>query len=208
MKILIVAATATEINSIKKWIKSAEIKANLDIDYLCSGVWNYETIFSLENYLISHPEPTFIWNIWVCWYWNPNNDTKTDSIQVASIVNIHSEKEIIVPPFIAIEPLRNCFSSENVVFDKPIFSKEIWTTENEMYFDMESRWIGFVASKYKLPYLLLKVPFDFIGKDTKWLYNNKWNFISSWKVSLSLDDLPDHDYLMKILQRIQNNDKS
>ena len=44
MKILIVAAMPDELNAIKTGIKSAWIKANLDIDYLCLWIWGYETI--------------------------------------------------------------------------------------------------------------------------------------------------------------------
>ena len=74
MKILVVAAMPNELKAIKEWIKSANLKENLDIDYLCCGIWNYETISSLENYLTKNSEPTFIWNIWICGYWNPNNE--------------------------------------------------------------------------------------------------------------------------------------
>ena len=45
MRILVVAATSNELKAIKAWIKSANIKSNLDIDYLCSGIGNYETIY-------------------------------------------------------------------------------------------------------------------------------------------------------------------
>jgi hypothetical protein len=44
---------------------------------------------------------------------------------MASIINIHTEKEIINPPFLQIAAFKTCFSGENVVVDKPEFKKDI-----------------------------------------------------------------------------------
>ena len=44
MKLLVIAATSIELNAIKKWIKSANVKSHLNIDFLCTWVWNYETV--------------------------------------------------------------------------------------------------------------------------------------------------------------------
>ena len=197
MKILVVAAMPNELKAIKEWIKSANLKENLNIDYLCCGIWNYETISSLENYLTKNPEPTFVWNIWICGYWNLNNENRSEPVQVASVINIHTEKEMIVPPFLQIAPLKTCFSSENVIYKKPEFKKEIWAIDNEMYFDMESWWIEFIASKYKFPRLILKVPFDFIGDGNRVKQKNYKEL--SEKITDILRVLPYHDYLEKIV---------
>lgn len=202
MKILVVAAMPNELKAIKEWIKSAGLKINLDIDYLCCGIWNYETISSLEHYLTQNPEPTFIWNIWICGYWNPNNEKKSEPIQVASIVNIHTEKEMITPPFIRIAPLKTCFSGENVILERPKFQKEIWAIDNEMFFDMESWWIELVVSKYKYPHLILKLPFDFIWEETKSLKNEK----PFKNMEIPLEKLPYYEYLEKILGWISDNE--
>ena len=197
MKILVVAAMPNELKAIKEWIKSANLKENLDIDYLCCGIWNYETISSLENYLTKNSEPTFIWDIWICGYWNLKNERKSEPIQVASVINIHTEKEMIIPPFLQIAPLKACFSSENVIYKKPEFQKEIWIIDNEMYFDMESWWIEFVASKYKYPRLILKIPFDMVGKN-KDVEDNNYKKLSS-KIIDILKTLPYHIFLEKII---------
>lgn len=197
MKILVVAAMPNELKAIKEWIKSANLREKLNIDYLCCGIWNYETISSLENYLTKNSEPTFIWNIWICGYWNPKGKKKSELIQVASVINIHTEKEMIVPPFLQIAPLKTCFSSENVIYKKPEFQKEIWIIDNEMYFDMESWWIEFIASKYKFPRLILKVPFDFIG-DGNSVKQKNYKELSE-KITDILRVLPYHDYLEKIV---------
>jgi hypothetical protein len=38
----------------------------------------------------------------MCGYWNPNNEKKTEPIQVSNVINIHTEKEQIIPPFLQI----------------------------------------------------------------------------------------------------------
>ena len=203
MKILVVTAMPNELKAIKEWVKSANLKENLDIDYLCCGIWNYETISSLENYLAKNPEPTFIWNIWICGYWSPKNEKKSEPIEVASVINIHTEKEMIVPPFLQIAPLKTCFSGENVILEKPELKKENWMIDDEMYFDMESWWVEFVASKWKYPRLILKVPFDFIGKNEH-VESKDYREISS-KIVEILNDLPYSDYLQRILEWIKSN---
>ena len=204
MKILVVAAMPNELKIIKEWIKSAGLKINLDIDYLCCGIWNYETISSLEHYLTKNQEPTFIWNIWICGYWNLGNKEKIEPIQVANLINIHTEKEMIIPPFIQIAPLKTCFCSENVILEKPKFQKEIWTIDDEMYFDMESRGIEFIASKYKYPRLILKVPFDLIGNN-KGVKEKIYKELSE-KIIEILKNLPYYDYLGKIVDWMNNNE--
>ena len=197
MKILIIAATPNELKLIKEWIKSANLKENLNIDFLCCGIWNYNTISSLEHYLTQNSEPTFIRNIWICWYWNQNNEIKSEPIQIANIINIHTEKELVIPPYLQIAPLKTCICSENVILEKPKFQKEIWFLDNEIYFDMESWWIEFLASKYKFPRIFLKVPFDFIGQE-KTIKEKNYKEIS-WIIEGTLKTLPYHNYLKKIL---------
>ena len=200
MKILVVAAMPFELKAIKEWIKSANLKEKLDIDYLCCGIWNYETISSLEHYLTENKEPTFIRNIGICGYWNQKNELKSEPIQVASVINIHTQKEMIIPPFLQIAPLKNCFCSENVVYKKPdLDEKEM--IDAEMYFDMESRWIEFIASKIKYPRLILKVPFDFINSNDNIKEKDYKNL--SQKMFKVLSELPYYNYLNKILNRIK-----
>ena len=181
MKILVAAAMTSELKSIKEWIKSANIKSNMNIDYLCTWIWNYETIFSLDNYLSKSEEKVFVWNIWLCWYWNNLNEKKHDVIQVSTIINIYNKKELIVPPYLQITNMKSCVSSEEIIFNKPDQLKNI--TNDELYFDMESRWIWFVCPKYKIPYMILKLPFDFIGDETISLFNN---CAYHWRINVSL----------------------
>ncbi|MBO7505697.1 hypothetical protein J6T66_06330 [bacterium] len=61
----------------------------------------------------------------MCGYWNPNNEKKSEPIQVSNVINIHTEKESIVPPFLQIAPMRTCFSGETLIDKMPNFKKEI-----------------------------------------------------------------------------------
>lgn len=204
MKILVVSAMSSELKAVKEWIKSANLKESLDIDYLCCGIWNYETISLLEHYLTLNSGQTFIFNVWICGYWNKIWEKKSDPVQVASVVNLHTKKEMIVPPFLQVAPLKTCFSGENVVFEKSNICEEIWTIDDEMYFDMESRWIEFICSKYKIPRLILKVPFDFVWKNVQ-LYN--WNNkVCIDKIFELLRKMPYCIYLQKILDWIKHQE--
>ena len=204
MKILVIAATPNELKVIKNWIKSANMKVNMDIHYLCSGVWNYETIFSLEKYLTQNPEPTFIRNIGICGYWNSINEKKIAPIQVATTINFYTGKEMVVPPFLQIAQMKKCYSSENIILEKPELKNEILTVNDEVYLDTESRWIEFIASKHKLPHVILKVPFNFIGDDSSMRKINYNNFSES--IDWTLENLPYHDFLKRILVRININE--
>ena len=194
MKILVVAAMPNELKAIKEWIKSADLKMNLDIDYLCCGIWNYETISSLEHYLTENEEPVFVWNIWICGYWNQMDEQRLEPIQIASVINVHTKKEMIVPPFLQLASMKTCFSSENVITERPDIQ------DDEMYFDMESRWIEFIASKWKYPRLILKIPFDFVWKN-KSIENKSYKELAE-KVYELLKSLSYHDYLKKIMDWI------
>ena len=198
MKILVVVAMPNEMKPIREWIKSTNLKAKLDIDFLCCGMWNYEAISSLQQYLMQHPEPMFIRNIWMCGYRNLDNEKKSEPIQVSNVINIHTEKESIIPPFLQIVPMRTCFSGETLTYKKPQFKKEIWTINGEMYFDMECRWIEFVVTKFKFPRLYLKIPFDFVWIETEWCIKER----AITDIPILLESLPYYDYLSKILNWI------
>ena len=204
MKILVVAAMQSELKAIKEWIKLANLKENLNIDYLCCCIWIYETIFSWENYFTKFVETTFVLNIWICWYWNNNGLIKNEPIQVWNIINLHTEKEYIIPPFLQIAPMKTVFSSETVIGSKPLFKKNSLNWLHERFCDMESRWIEFVSSKLRYPRLFLKVPFDFIGENSNFLVKSPETID---KIYSSLKNLNYNDYLKKILEWIKQQEK-
>lgn len=162
MQILIVWALGKEINIIKNELKNS--KKNFQINYLISWIWIYETVFSLTKYLENNPKPDFIFNIWICGY----KEKKLDYIQIWRIINQETWKELIVPIFLDFENIETITSSEKII-DNPNLLEE-------NYVDMESRAIEFVANKYKIPRLIIKVPADKIWDETK-------NF--DWKKALN-----------------------
>ena len=66
MNILILAATAFELNSIKEKIKSEKISQNwFNFSFFCTWIWNFETILNLTKYLEnSEKNFDFILNFW------------------------------------------------------------------------------------------------------------------------------------------------
>ncbi|MDD2537266.1 MAG: hypothetical protein PHU61_02100 [Candidatus Absconditabacteria bacterium] len=184
MKILLCTATPSEVKSIRKQIKNLDLKTKLPIEYLCTGIGNYETIKTLTKYLTQKEEQYFILNIGVCGYL----DRKEESIQIASITNLHTKKESIVPIFLEFGKLRNIVSSEHIVDD----SKYLEGFEGrEIYVDMESRGIEIVAQHFQLPRLLLKVPVDKVGEETK-----------DFNYQLSLKLLEEHINYEKLMTNI------
>lgn len=192
-KILIIWALSKELNIIKSNIKN---KKNLEIKYLVLWIWNYETIYKLTKYL-EKETPDFIINIWICWY----KKNKKDFIQVWKIFNEQTKKELIVPIFIDFWNISSISTSEKIIEKTSLIS--------ENYVDMESYWIEFIASKYKIPRVILKIPVDKIWKETKnFDYKKALNLLEKnidinpviERITTYLDKLPtkkDYNYIKK-----------
>lgn len=161
MKILICCATTWELKTVKSQIKSLNLKKKLEIEYLCTGIGNYETIFSLTKFLTENQksdfESYFLLNIGICGYMS--QQLPPSLIQVARIQNLATGKELLPPiPFVFAQ-IKSVFSSENVL-------KERNLTEEAGFVEMESRAIELVADRFRLPRLMLKVPYDKVGQET------------------------------------------
>lgn len=135
-----------------------------------SSIWCYETIFNLTKYL-EKERPDFILNIWICGY----KSESLDFIQVARILNEQTSKELIVPVFINIWNLKSISCSEKIVENPDLISED--------FVDMESYWVEFIASKYKIPRLILKVPVDKIWSETREFDYN----LALYKLKIGLD---------------------
>ena len=161
MKLIVCCATPWELKTVKWEIKKLQLKKNLNIFYLCTGIWNYETIYSLTNYLSSHSEDaTFLLNIWICWYRNIDNTLPPNLIQIWRIKNIHTNKEQLPPiPFI-LGDIKSIYCSEKPILESP-------NDEHSWFVDMESRGIELCCNKFNIPHIFLKVPYDRIGQETK-----------------------------------------
>ena len=188
--ILVVCALSQELNVVKKEIRKYKIP-NLKIDFLQTWMWNYNTIFSLTKKLESK-KYDFIINVWVSGYfW----EKKEDFYQIWNILNIFTEKELIVPTYFKFWQLSTCLSSETGIiwYNKEkewlIKDEKIYVKKNKMFdiygnfdynfflVDMESFGFEFVMEKYGIPRIILKVPVDKIWFETE-------NF--SYKKSLEL----------------------
>lgn len=154
-KILIVTALSQELNSIKEKIKTLKMQ-NLKISYFTTWLWNYHTILNFTRFLEQNKDFDFIVNIWVCGY----KEEKKDFFQVARIFNSANKKELIVPNLVDFWDLESIFCSEKIIFDwKDILE--------EKFCDMESFWFELVCESFSIPRMILKVPVDKIGDETK-----------------------------------------
>jgi len=143
--ILFTSALKEELNIIKDILKN--LKLNTKIDFLVSEVWNYKTIFNLTRHLSEH-KYDFMVNVWICWYVKDK-----ETFQVARILNIVSNKELLIPIHFKFLKLESIACSDKIVYEE----KEL---NNEKYVDMESYWFEFVTDKFKVPRIIIKVPFD------------------------------------------------
>ena len=126
--------------------------------YLCTGVGNYATILSLAKFLTEQQDSDFfLINLGVCGYRSPANIVKTP-FQVARIKNLHTGKELLPPLPFQFAPVASVRSSETPLLE-PLGS--------EGFVEMEARGVETVADAFRLPRLLLKVPFDRVGEETR-----------------------------------------
>ena len=159
MQFLIVCATPWELKTVKTQIKSLNFKKSFKITYLCTGMGNYETIYNLTKYFTENQETLddyIVINIWICWY----RGEKEKNIQVWRIKNINTKKELIVPISSEFSKISSIYSSETPVL-QPLENEKSW------YVDMESWAIEYCCDKFRVPRIILKVPYDRIWEETK-----------------------------------------
>ena len=158
MHFLVCCATSWELKTVKTQIKALNLKSNLKISYLCTGIGNYETIYSLTKFLTEHAESDFfLINIGICWH--TCLQTPPKAIQIWRIKNPTTQKELLPPLPIVFDQIASIRSSETVMTEQII--------EENSFVDMESRGIELVCDKFRIPRLFLKVPFDRIWTETK-----------------------------------------
>jgi nucleoside phosphorylase len=187
MKLLLCSATPNELKVVKEEIKKLDLKTRLPIVYLCTGIGNHETIFQLTKFLMEHQDETFfIVNIGVCGY---TGALPPKAIQASIVAHIDTRKESIIPIFLQIAPLGKVVSSEIVIDDKKVLKLQ---ANEEIFVDMESRGIELVAQHFLFPRLMVKVPVDNIGEETK--YFNREKALEMLKNQIDYRDL-----IMKLL---------
>lgn len=158
MHLLICCGTPWELKTVKTQIKNLKLKQKLAIHYLCTGIGNYETIFTLTKFLTEQEDSDFfLVNIGICGYWN-RGEQPEKLIQIGRIKNRTTEKELLPPLPIRFAKIESIRSSEKPILEgKGAYG----------FGEMESRGIELVADKFRFPRLFLKVPFDRVGEETK-----------------------------------------
>lgn len=153
--------------------------------HMCvTGVWIEKTIMSLTQYCMTHHVDAII-NIGVCgfasrWEWEENSGWKSERISpntIPSIVQIirtiHTwrQKELIIPsPQIHNIPLETCYCASRPFRHIP---KTVSAHEMASFYDMESRWVEYVADQLNIPRWIYKIPTDRVGDDLAWFDKKK-----------------------------------
>ncbi|MDD2870932.1 MAG: hypothetical protein PHS49_02980 [Candidatus Gracilibacteria bacterium] len=183
-KILIVGALSQELNVVKEHVKNLAIR-NVKTSYLSTGVGNYNMILNLTRFLEQNSDFDFVVNVGVCGYVKltqiktplnsplPAKDwtrVRGDEdqlfnrgnlvIQIARILNLSNNKELIIPKLFDFGELSSIASSEVVVYDENDLN-------GESYVDMESYGFEKVCDSFSLPRIILKVPVDKVGDETR-----------------------------------------
>lgn len=158
MKILICAATSGELKTVKNQIKWLNLKVSLQIDYLCTWIGNYSTIYTLTKYLTEHPDcEFFLVNIGICGYMSQEHPPKM--IQIWRIKNATTDKELLPPIPFEFGKIVSIRSSETILKERSF--------EEDGFVDMESRGFEFVADQFRFPRILIKIPYDKVGIETQ-----------------------------------------
>lgn len=152
--ILFVSALKLELDMIKEQT-SQYSERDFCFKFLLTGVGNYNVIYTLQDYLTKN-EIDFVVNIWVCWV---KKETNKKLVQVYRIKNLANEKEALVPIYFQLGELISLGSSEKIITKQEDMGED--------FVDMESFWIDFVCSKKKIPFIILKIPFDTISEASK-----------------------------------------
>jgi len=155
--ILFIAALPAELNSIKKEVKKLRL-VWIRAKFFLSWVWNYKTLYNLKHHLDNLTEkPDFLVNIWLCW----KTKSASDNIfQVYRILWAANTRELLCPIYIDFLAKQSLLSSEKVIITSDGMQ---W----ESYVDMESYAIDTIGTEEKIPYIIIKKPFDIVSEASK-----------------------------------------
>lgn len=156
MRILFAIALPMEMKIIKSEIKNLNTNG-LVIDFLLTWVWVINSVYSIKNYIQEKQKPDFLVNIWVC---GKKDETNNDFFQVYRIKNLSNNKEILCPNYIDFLKLESIGCSDKIITD-------ICELGDESLVDMESYGIDYIAEKEKIPYIMIKKPFDTVSSDSR-----------------------------------------
>ncbi|MDD3646186.1 MAG: hypothetical protein PHH06_02130 [Candidatus Gracilibacteria bacterium] len=190
--LLFTCALPVELKIVKEKIKSLDLKG-VKLDFLLSGVGNYNVIYNLKDYINKKGNPDFVVNFGVC---GKSDETiKDDFFQVYRIKNSSNKRESLVPIYFQALDLRSILSSEEVVVEGSSMFGEI-------YVDMESYGVEYICNKEQIPCVIIKKPFDVVGEKSKSVglvelrqslenfdYENLINYIVEWLSKNTKNDI-------------------
>ncbi len=184
--VLFTAALPAELNSIKKEVKKLGI-VWIKTKFFLTWVWNYKTLYSLKHYLDNLTDtPDFVVNIGLC---GKTKSASSDDFQVYRILWAANNRELLCPVYIDFLKKQSILSSEKIVTQE---SDMQW----EAYVDMESYATDLIATEEKIPYIILKRPFDSISEASRNIDPEKFTDCLEW-----------FDYLL-LLEKIRDLIKS
>jgi len=125
-------------------------------DILLTGVWVYQTIYSITKYLSTHT-PEIIINVGICWR---QEHISTDWVQIYRVKHLGNRKEALCPVYIDAFPLASIWCSDTIITSTA-------DMQEETLVDMESFGVHFVCQREKIPFLMCKKPFDIVSPESK-----------------------------------------
>ncbi|MCH2188416.1 hypothetical protein MK079_01140 [Candidatus Gracilibacteria bacterium] len=155
--ILITCALPVEMKAVKKQIKGLG-RTDVSFSFLTTGVGNMNTALSMQEYILTKEKPDFIINIGVCG--KASSDISDDLFQVYRIFHAASQRESICPVYVSLFNFKSLLCSDRIITDYN-------DMQDEVYVDMESQAIDTIATKYTIPYVILKQPFDTVSHESK-----------------------------------------
>lgn len=153
--VLFVSALKLEMDIIKNELQKIDSK-KIGFKFLLTWTWNYNALYELSNYL-KEKKVDCIVNIGVC---GQKREYNENFFQVYRIKEISSEKESLLPVYFTLWNLESIACSNKIVTNPEYLGSEVFV-------DMESFWIDFVAAKEKITMMILKIPFDTIWSKSK-----------------------------------------
>lgn len=182
--LLVTTATSAELKCVKPQFESTlkqlkrespKIFGDFSLRFLTTGVGNIATTYALTQFLAerngdgSEVGVDFALNVGVCGMSGEtgggegcdklSESTSPPIVQAGSIFHVGSSKERIPPPFVIFAPLVAIACTDTI-------ARSSMDLRGRPYVDMESFAMAYVADHAKIPYALLKCPFDIVGKET------------------------------------------
>lgn len=155
--VLICAATRLELHVLKWPLKQAKLLGT-QIDFLTTGIGNLETTHTLSRYITKNQKPDLIINIGIAGHADP--DIPKIPHQILQIIHHQTEKEILLASHLPSIPILKGICSDLKIINPDEIPKKCLV-------DMESWAVSWFAQKHHISKIILKIPYDFVGNETR-----------------------------------------